>query len=151
MDQAMAGLARSHVLANHGPARLVAGRTGAFVVVPAGAVDQAGVLAARLALSTRDRLVELLAWAPFIEQVVVVDERDGDPRPGVTVVPRDLLVGLLCDGPSVIGCERLLELCELVLAGSLAPWTAGLGDSDSIDLCEQPTGPAPATPTTLRI
>jgi hypothetical protein len=149
MDEVLVPLVGTHLVAHcltvRGRARLVAGPTGAFVLAVAGDssdADAAGL--GRLAGGLRERLVEHLGWAPFVEPLMVaVDGCAADAGTtagrGVTVVPVGFLARVLREGLTVMGTRRLAQVGVLIDGGSLRPWQAGIPGSGSIGACTHPT------------
>jgi hypothetical protein len=150
VDRALAGLPRGALVAGAGDARLVAGDTGAFVLVPAGdAAAGAAERAARLAEATRDALADHLSWVPFVDAVVVVRPDEAAHGPA-TAVPLDLLVTVLSEGRHVIAAPTLARIAALLAGHQLGTWRATNDAADGrIDPCPPigvvTTGLLPAT------
>jgi len=159
IDGLLAELSPTYTIASQGPARLVAGPTGVFVLVLSGDdVERATELAARLAPATRAALADHLAWVPFVDAVVVIGrdgrrtEHDREPHPATgasdaIAVPVDMLGEVLVEGRAVIDLGALGVIDELLREQALAPWTVGTGaGAAKIDLCE-PSRPPEASPS----
>jgi hypothetical protein len=146
VDGVLAALRRGWSIASTDGARLVAGPTGAFVLVAAGQEPEAAAdLAAYLAATTRSALAEHVSWVPFIDAIVVTGGGRG-PKGPATPIPLDLLGEVLVQGPEMIEAEVLAIVADLLDRGELAGWRTGLRIDDAkIDLCSPITDNAPAT------
>lgn len=136
-----------YVVARQPRARLVLGRTGGFVLVPADTANHDALRAAasaaiEFASRTRQVLADHLPLAPFLDPLVIC--RRTDPGVGACdtpVVPLDLLPHVLADGPAVVTTTILHRFTTLLLAESLLSWRFVATPSGAmIDLCDpQPT------------
>jgi hypothetical protein len=137
LDGLLAGLPADWVIGHRDTARLAVGPTGAFVLVP-GEGDLAAVAdhAHELAQRTRAALARHLSWVPFVDAAVVTsDDRHGDAA--AILVPLDLLLELLVQGPPVIDRPAIAVLNGLLVARSLDGWEVGTATADAkIDLCD---------------
>lgn len=144
IDEALASLPGAFAVASQGEARLVAGPSGAFVLlgVPGPAVPpNASFTLSQLAADTRSALADHLSWVPFIDTLLVRVADEGDTR-NPAVVPLDLLRDTVCEGRQVVDDRALGAIRDLLRRGLLGGWRVGLVPTgDRIDLCD----PSPAT------
>jgi hypothetical protein len=85
-----------------GSGHLVVGPTGAFIVAAAGtsAQETADDLV-RIAVGMRNELVSRMGVVPFIDALVIVNDRTHRPV-AATGVPPDLLMPTLMEGPELL-------------------------------------------------
>lgn len=96
---------------------LIVGPTGLFVVALRGDDDALACShAVDGAVSVRTHLADALHWVPFIDAIVVTDDRDdrheghGVHESDCTPVPPSALRATLCDGPRVIDDDSLARI-----------------------------------------
>jgi hypothetical protein len=138
VDRALAALPGDFCLAGAGTARLVVGPPGAFVLEACTPVrlDVSAARVAGLAVATRAILADHVSWVPFVDGLVVLDGGRAT-HPAVTVVPSDLLLDTLVQGPEVIDGTVLRTARGLLRENGLGVWRLAVGER--IDLVE----PAP--------
>ena len=124
LDAALSQLAREVTLAHSGRNRLMVGPGGMFVLRPLEAGDDAATAineVEQLAIITRERFAEQLAWVPFVDWFVV-----GESRADLTVLPPDLLAATALERDA-IDEHTVVELSRLVDSGELVPlWFKGV-------------------------
>jgi len=139
LDGLLDGLPPGWVIGHREAARLAVGPSGAFVLVPGdGDLAEAAEQAHTLAQRTRSALARHLSWAPFVDAAVVTaDDRHADAA--AILVPLDLLLELLVQGPPVIDRPAISVLHGLIVAHSLDGWEVGTAEvAAKIDLCDPP-------------
>lgn len=138
IDRSLAALPGDFAVAGAGTTRLVIGPPGAFVLEGC-APERLEVGAARvagLAVATRGILADHVSWVPFVDGLVVVADRSPS-HPSVTVVPVDLLVDTLVQGPEVVSPAVLATVHLLLREGRLGVWRLAFAVPDGrIDLSE---------------
>ncbi|MEZ5144923.1 MAG: hypothetical protein R2726_20760 [Acidimicrobiales bacterium] len=138
IDRSLAVLPGDFAVAGAGATRLVIGPPGAFVLEGC-APERLEVGAARvagLAAATRAILADHVSWVPFVDGLVVVAGRT-DPHPSVTMVPVDLLVDTLVQGPEVVSPPVLSTVHALLRESRLGVWRLAFAVREGrIDLSE---------------
>jgi hypothetical protein len=127
LDAVLMALPASFAIAERRSARFVAGPSGAFVVLPAS--DDLDTDASRLMEitgSTRSSLADHLAWAPFVDSLLVTPDRIAQPA-AATVAPIDLLGEVLREGHQAIDDETMDRIFVVLVEGELAPGWRLLG------------------------
>lgn len=126
LDDVLATLPSSYVVAGQNGARLVVGPHGAFVLLPAGGdLQQAADRLAKLTSITREAMCEHLTLVPFLDALAVTSGATPRHAP-VTVAPLDLLTDVLTHGPEVIDSSTLDTIRHAVRATALDGWSVGL-------------------------
>lgn len=98
LDEIVRSLPEGFHALSFGGAQVVVGPTGAFALADAGPdADESARLVVRAAREVRERLVEALAWAPFVDALVVADHATGRPAEA-PVVPRRIVRSVLTAG-----------------------------------------------------
>lgn len=105
LDEVVRDLPEGYVALAFGDTHVVVGPTGAFALADAHGADigEAAHRAVVVARELRQRLLEALSWAPFVDTLVVADGQVGSRihrwGPGA---PRDELRRLSAEGASVV-------------------------------------------------
>lgn len=131
LDAVLLALPPTFAIAERRSARFVAGPSGAFVVLPAS--DDLDADASRLmeiTASTRSSLADHLAWAPFVDSLLVTPDRIAQPA-AATVAPIDLLGEVLREGHQSIDEQIMDRIFVVLVEGHLEPGWRLLG-ADSI-------------------
>ncbi|OWY62307.1 hypothetical protein B7486_59145 [cyanobacterium TDX16] len=133
LDAVLTSLPASFAIAERRSARFVAGPSGAFVVLPASDdLDADATRLMEITASTRSSLADHLAWAPFVDSLLVTPDRIAQPA-AATVAPIDLLGEVLREGHQAID-EQTMDLVFVVLVeGKLAPGWRLLGADSILD------------------
>lgn len=137
LDAVLTALPASFAIAQRRSARFVAGPSGAFVVLPAS--DDLDADAARLidiTASTRSSLADHLAWAPFVDSLLVTPDQIAQPA-AATVAPIDLLGEVLREGHQAIDDETMDRIFVMLVEGHLAPGWRLLGADSIVGELEQ--------------
>ena len=134
-----------------GPAHVVVGPTGVFVVLAHdGSLERARGLG-RLAATIRSAFAERMAWVPFVHALLVDDQSTTIAQ--ATVVPPDLLAEVLTEGRRTLEDETIATICELISSGALAglesvaPAMAGARMHRCFDLPAAPASSSPSIPS----
>lgn len=147
IDEALASLPGEFAVASNGEARLVAGPSGAFVMVGFDGLNSptdSSFLASQLAADTRAALADHLSWVPFIDTLLVSLHPD-QGRSFSCAVPLDMVQSTVCEGRTVVDERALGVIRDLLRRGMLGGWLVGLVPTgDRIDLCD----PSPAPQAT---
>ena len=132
-----------------GPATVVVGPTGVFVVlVHDGTPDRARALT-RLAATIRSAFAERMAWVPFVHALLVHDTPTTMAQ--TTVVPPDLLRDVLTEGRRTLEDETIATIRALMAEGVLdgLEAVAPAGTADIMQEClESPAATASSWPST---
>ena len=128
LDHLLDDLPDGHRVIPVGEGRVVVGPTGAFVVAEAGRdVRAAARRVAQVAATCRAVLASRLAWAPFVDPLVVTDRRPHASVDAAVVSPR-LVRETLVRGPRLLSRARvdrianvLAERSDDLVRGSAAP------------------------------
>lgn len=142
LDAVLTALPSSFAIAQRRSARFVAGPSGAFVVLPAS--DDLDTDASRLlemTAATRSSLADHLAWAPFVDSLLVTPDQIAQPA-AATVAPIDLLGEVLREGHQAIDDETMDRIFVILAEGQLAPGWRLLG----VDAMVGPTSDAARIP-----
>lgn len=119
-------------------ARFVAGPPGAYIVAHAGTAPSSSSSAsssepaasgpptpsvppdlARLATDIRTALSEHLTLVPFVQPLLVSTEQRSHPSVRATVVPPELLLDVLVEGPPILNEAVLARIAAIVAEGHL--------------------------------
>lgn len=126
MEDVLTRLPRPYIVIELTGARIVVGPSGAFVVGTATNREDVQDVADQLvrrAVGLRSALAERMAWVPFIDVLVVADDRDASAL-AATVVPLDLLEQTIVQGRPCLSedtAERLAAVIEELRVIELAP------------------------------
>lgn len=123
--------------ADMGDAHFVAGSSGIFVLALAdGDVPKTARKLIALARVTRSRLADHLTWVPFVDSFVVTAQAGSD-HAEATVVPIDMLLEIICEGPPTVDRATLDRIARMVETGDTLPiWSGDLRiDDDSMGEC----------------
>jgi hypothetical protein len=94
----------------------VVGTPGTYVVGDGASHDDSEV--GRLAGQLRAALAQHLTWVPFVHALLISDDLRAIPH--ATVVPRDLLLGVLTEGRRSLDDDTMRRIGELVGRGIIA-------------------------------
>ncbi len=125
LDEVLAALPATVVVAHCDAYRLVVSHAGVFVLDPgSGATGPTAERAAVAAQATRELLADHLTWVPFVDWFMV-SAADSVPAEH-DVVPLDLVPATVLEGHSV-GDELMATIRDLLSTGTLAPaWYDGV-------------------------
>ena len=116
LSHELQGLPQHHLTYMLEGAWLVVGPTGLFVLVDAdGDLAASAVAAVRSAGELRARLCDTLAWVPFVDAVVVTSNPRRCSIPECLVVHIDMIRDMICNGPTTIDPQTLMQLALLGL------------------------------------
>lgn len=133
LDAVLTSLPASFAIAERRSARFVAGPSGAFVVLPASDdLDADATRLMEITTSTRSSLADHLAWAPFVDSLLVTPDRIAQPA-AATVAPIDLLGEVLREGHQAIDDETMDLVFVVLVEGKLAPGWRLLGADSILD------------------
>ena len=114
LDQVLQDLPAEYHAVEVDDGRVVVGPTGAFVVAEAGRdVRSAARRLARVAERCRAVLADRLAWAPFVDPLIVTDRRPpGDVA--ASVVSHHMVRETLLRGPRLLSGERVARIADVI-------------------------------------
>jgi hypothetical protein len=127
LDGVLTALPPSFAIAQRRSARFVAGPSGAFVVLPASDdLDTDATRLLEMTTATRSSLADHLAWAPFVDSLLVTPDQIAQPA-AATVAPIDMLSEVLREGHQAIDDETMDRIFVVLAEGGLAPGWRLLG------------------------
>jgi hypothetical protein len=105
----------------------VVGTPGTYIVGDGASNDDAAI--GRLAGQIRAALAQHLTWVPFVHALLISD--DLRPIPQATVVPSDMLLGVLTEGRRSLDDDTLRRIGELIGRGIIARVAPPVEDGES--------------------
>jgi hypothetical protein len=108
-------------------AYFVVGSPGTYVVGDDPSHDDGEI--GRLAGQLRAALAQHLTWVPFVHALLISDDLRAIPQ--ATVVPRDLLLGVLTEGRRSLDEDTMRRIGELVGRGIIARVAPPVEDGDA--------------------
>ena len=112
-----------------GPAAVVVGPTGVYVVMAHDGTSERARALGRLAATVRSAFAERMAWVPFVHALLV--DVHASSTAHATVVPPDLLREVLTEGRATLEVETLDTIGNLISQGILGGLESVAPDGDA--------------------
>ena len=117
----------------------VVGTPGTYVVSDGASHDDGEI--GRLAGQLRATLAQHLTWVPFVHALLISEDLRAIPQ--ATVVPRDLLLGVLTEDRRSLDEDTMRRIGELVGRGIIAQVSPPVEEADAAAARMPPCDPSP--------